>query len=1160
MKKSKLKIGLVLGIIALLVGASVPLTIGDIINIKNNKVEENNPHFDDDPRGITLYVGGMGPGNYSKINYAIENASSGDNIFVYSGTYYENVEVDKTVNITGEDIDTTTIDGSGSGNVVHVSEDDSIITGFTIKNGQIGMRMDNCEYVNVYGCNFTDNNYGMEINYYCYNNNISNCNIKNSNSRGISIGSSNTEDNEFYNNKIEVTDETGFHFTGHGSFDNTIDLSNTVNDCPVLFVTYEVNKTFDGIGLIAEPFEDVAVTNYGLVIIYQCYNVTVSNCTARNHLNDGIYVSGDNTNLVVRDCVVEDNNIGIHIADCEGANINSCDLSGNHYGIEMNYYCYFNNISNCVIENSGSRGISIGSSNTENNGFYNNNLQVTNEIGFYFSGTTSFKNTIDKTNTVNNCTVLFVTYEVDKTIDGVDSIVAPFEDVQVTNFGLIIVYECYNVVVSNCTARNHLNTGIYVGGDNTNLTIRDCTVDDNNVGIQFSNCVNAQVDNCDLTGNNYGVDINYYCYNNNVSNCFINNSITRGFSIGSSNTENNEFYNNNLQVTNEIGFYFSSTASFKNTIDKTNTVNNCTVLFVTYEVDKTIDGIDSIVAPFEDVAVTNFGLIIIYECYDVTVSNCTARNHLNSGIFVGGDNTNLVIRDCIAEDNNVGIQISNCENAHVDNCNLSGNNYGIDINYYCYNNNVSNCYIENSIGRGLSIGSSNTEDNEFYNNKIEVTSETGIYFYGTASFKNTIDKTNTVNDCPVVFVTYEVDKTVDGIHSIVEPFENIEVTNYGLIIVYECYNVTVSNCTATNHMNDGIFIGGVNTDVYIQDCIVDDNNVGIRFSRSEEAVLDRCNLSGNNYGIDINYYCYDNIVSNCDIQDSDNRGISIGSSSTENNIVTGCRIFDNNRGIHVVGSTNLIYNNYFDNSDNAYDSGNNEWNISKTLGENIAGGPYLGGNYWNDYTGNDTNGDGLGDTNLPYNSSGNILNGGDWHPLISIGNSPPSADFTFSPTYPTTDEIVQFNDTSTDSDGTIVSWLWDFGDNYLSTEQNPRHQFLDSGTFNVTLEVTDDNFGTDSITKQIIVTKFDGLITNLYFSWNLVSIPYRQPIDKTDIIVNYNNTNLTWQQAVDGAIILGFVYSWNVTNQNYGFTDILYPGIGYWIYSYCDCKLIKPVN
>jgi len=1160
MQKSKLKKCLVLGIIILLVGASIPLTIGDIISINNNKVEEKKPNFDDDPRGITLYVGGTGPGNYSKINYAIENASSGDTIFVYNGTYAENVVVDITINLTGEDIDNTFIDGSGSGNVVHITEDNVLLTGFTIQNGNIGVKLDNCEGVHVDLCNFSENNYGIDINYYCYKNNISNCYVEDSDNRGISIGSSNTENNEFYNNKIKVTTETGFYFYGPGSFKNSIDLSNTVNGCTVIFITYEVNTTFDGIDAIVQPFEDVAVTNYGLIIVYECYNVVVSNCTARNNLNDGIFVGGDNTNLIIQDCTVDDNNVGIQLEDCEGAKVDGCDLSGNYYGIDINYYCYNNNISNCYIENSNSRGISIGSSNTENNEFYNNSINVTTETGIHFYGVGSFKNTIDKSNTVNGCIVNFVTYEVNIIVDGIDSIIAPFENIKVTNYGLIIVYECYNVVVSNCTARNHLNDGIFVGGDNVNVIIQDCTIDDNNIGIRISDCEGAHIDNCDFSGNNYGLDINYYCYDNNVSNCYIENSISRGISVGSSNTEINVFYNNVLEITNEIGFYFYGTGSFKNTIDLSNTVNDCIVNFVTYENNKTVDGIDSIVDPFENIKVTNYGLIIVYECYDVVVSNCTARNHINDGIYIGGDNTNVIIQDCIVDNNNIGIHLVDCEGVKVDNCDFSGNNYGIDINYYCYYNNISNCYIQNSGNRGLSIGSSNTQDNEFYNNTIDVTSETGIYFYGTGSFRNSIKKSNTVNGCPVIFVTYEVSKIVDGINAIVDPFENIQVTNYGLIIVYECYDVVVSNCTAKNHMNDGIYVGGDNTNVIIQDSIIDDNNIGVRFSDSEGVQIDRCNLSGNNYGIDINYYSYDNIISNCYIDTSDNRGISIGSSSTGNNIVTGCTIFDNNRGIHVLGSTNLIYNNYFDNSDNAYDSGTNVWNISKTSGTNIVGGPYLGGNYWNDYTGNDTNGDGLGDTNLPYNSSGNIINEGDFHPLIKIQNDPPTADFTFSPLTPTTDEVVQFNDSSVDSDGIIVSWLWDFGDNYISTEQNPKHQYFNNGTFNITLQVTDNEGGFDSITKEITVSQFDGLITNLKFNWNLVSIPYRQPIDKTDIIVLYNGTEYTWQEAVDGGLILGFVYSWNVTTQNYGFTDTLYPGLGYWIYAYHNCKLIRQIN
>lgn len=44
-----------------------------------------------------LYVGGSGQGNYSTIQSAIDNASSGDTVFVFNGTYYENIIVISTM-------------------------------------------------------------------------------------------------------------------------------------------------------------------------------------------------------------------------------------------------------------------------------------------------------------------------------------------------------------------------------------------------------------------------------------------------------------------------------------------------------------------------------------------------------------------------------------------------------------------------------------------------------------------------------------------------------------------------------------------------------------------------------------------------------------------------------------------------------------------------------------------------------------------------------------------------------------------------------------------------------------------------------------------------------------------------------------------------------
>jgi PKD repeat protein len=75
--------------------------------------------------------------------------------------------------------------------------------------------------------------------------------------------------------------------------------------------------------------------------------------------------------------------------------------------------------------------------------------------------------------------------------------------------------------------------------------------------------------------------------------------------------------------------------------------------------------------------------------------------------------------------------------------------------------------------------------------------------------------------------------------------------------------------------------------------------------------------------------------------------------------------------------------------------------------------------------------------------------------LLLLGdelNVPPVADFTF-----TTDGLTaDFTDESTDSDGSIVAWSWDFGDGNTSTEQNPSHTYATEGSYDVSLTVTDD--------------------------------------------------------------------------------------------------------
>jgi PKD repeat protein len=87
-------------------------------------------------------------------------------------------------------------------------------------------------------------------------------------------------------------------------------------------------------------------------------------------------------------------------------------------------------------------------------------------------------------------------------------------------------------------------------------------------------------------------------------------------------------------------------------------------------------------------------------------------------------------------------------------------------------------------------------------------------------------------------------------------------------------------------------------------------------------------------------------------------------------------------------------------------------------------------------------------------------------------NQAPTADFTYSPTSPLKGETIHFNGSlSSDPDGTIVSWDWDFGDGTADTGEKVDHAYNWNGTgsktFTVVLTVTD-NQGASAITSKTV--------------------------------------------------------------------------------------------
>lgn len=85
-----------------------------------------------------------------------------------------------------------------------------------------------------------------------------------------------------------------------------------------------------------------------------------------------------------------------------------------------------------------------------------------------------------------------------------------------------------------------------------------------------------------------------------------------------------------------------------------------------------------------------------------------------------------------------------------------------------------------------------------------------------------------------------------------------------------------------------------------------------------------------------------------------------------------------------------------------------------------------------------------------------------------VANNPPTAAFT-APSC-TTNQPCQFNDQSTDSDGTVASRLWEFGDGETSTIENPSHTYTTAGPKSVKLTVTDDDGAANSVTHEVTVS------------------------------------------------------------------------------------------
>ena len=152
----------------------------------------------------------------------------------------------------------------------------------------------------------------------------------------------------------------------------------------------------------------------------------------------------------------------------------------------------------------------------------------------------------------------------------------------------------------------------------------------------------------------------------------------------------------------------------------------------------------------------------------------------------------------------------------------------------------------------------------------------------------------------------------------------------------------------------------------------------------------------------------------------------------------------------------------------------NYWNITKTSGTNIVGGPYLGGNYWAS-----PDGSGFSETHADRgdgfcNASFVIdMNNTDYLPLHTYTPKPTfQADFTVLPINGTAPMTVKYTDKSVGNPTTLV---YDFGDGTNVTGPNPTHTYRFPGVYTITLSIMKYNTTTylvmsSNATKPNVIT------------------------------------------------------------------------------------------
>ena len=324
------------------------LSINNILRITADEPPKNRMIYVDDDNIMGPWDGSQ-KHPYQHILEGVLNAIDGDTVYVLSGEYHENIVIDKTISLYGENRSSTVIDGMYSEVIIHTIEDGVAIEQFTIRNsggfiGNAGIKLDS-NYNIVNKCTIYRTKTGVYVNE-TKNNEINNCTFY-TNGEGIHLRSSNRD-------KVQSC------YFSQNAFGLNIKGCNGI----------EITDCYANTNSIGYFFDNSS-------------NIKASKCAAYNNNDNGggLYFSSC-YNINISDCIIDHNGFGITTSDCLDVYITNSDLFWNtHSGFHIEEYSKNIEIKNCKINENFRFGIYIENSkcNLVNNNINNSLFDIYSE-------------------------------------------------------------------------------------------------------------------------------------------------------------------------------------------------------------------------------------------------------------------------------------------------------------------------------------------------------------------------------------------------------------------------------------------------------------------------------------------------------------------------------------------------------------------------------------------------------------------------------------------------------------------------------------------------------------------------------------------------------------------------------------------------------------